>query len=122
MSSALGGSLLSLVLWLILGAGLVLPAFEDLVGWVLLYAARSLTLVRMVRSPRHAIAVTIVLSVAAHGVTARPLVARYVASLATRPMSRRRCNHLSGGEARRACSGVNSVNGTCEEAPHDEQP
>ena len=38
MSSALGGSLLSLVLWLILGAGFVLPAFEDLVGWVLLYA------------------------------------------------------------------------------------
>jgi NhaP-type Na+/H+ or K+/H+ antiporter len=124
----LGGSLLSLVLWFIFGAGFVLPAFEGLDWRVLLYAVSSLTVIRMVPvaiallgtgerrataafigwfGPRglasvvfallaveelgatdervldavHAIAVTIVLSVVAHGVTARPLAARYVAAL-----------------------------------------
>ncbi len=119
------GSLLSLVLWFIFGAGFVLPALEDLDARIAVYAVLSLTLVRMVPvaiafigagqdrattafvgwfGPRglasvvfallaleelggtdarvitalHVIAVTILLSVVAHGVTARPLAARYV--------------------------------------------
>ena len=128
----LGGSLLSLVLWFIFGAGFLLPAFEGLDWRVLVYAVCSLTVIRMVPvaiallgaretpataafigwfGPRglasvvfallaieelgatdervldavHAIAITIVLSVVAHGITARPLAGRYVASLAARP-------------------------------------
>ena len=119
------GSLLSLVLWFIFGAGFVLPALQDLDARVALYAVLSLTLVRMVpvaisfigagqdrattafvgwfgprglasvvfallaveelgnADPRvlsavHTIAITILLSVVAHGVTARPLAARYI--------------------------------------------
>jgi NhaP-type Na+/H+ or K+/H+ antiporter len=121
----LTGSLLSLALWFIVGAGFVLPAFEDLDGRVLLYAAASLTVIRMAPvaaamlgsgqrlattlfmgwfGPRglasavfgllaleelgagdpdvdlvlQTITVTIVLSIVAHGVTARPLTTRYV--------------------------------------------
>ena len=44
----LGGSLLSLVLWFVFGAGLVLPALEDLDVAVIVYAVCSLTVVRMV--------------------------------------------------------------------------
>ncbi len=44
----LAGSLLSLVLWFIFGAGFVLTAFEDLDWRIALYAAASLTVVRMV--------------------------------------------------------------------------
>jgi NhaP-type Na+/H+ or K+/H+ antiporter len=44
----LGGSLLSLVLWFVFGAGFVLPAFEHLDGRVVVYAICSLTVVRMV--------------------------------------------------------------------------
>jgi sodium/hydrogen antiporter len=44
----LAGSLLSLVLWFIFGAGFVLPAFEDLDVRIALYAIASLTVVRMV--------------------------------------------------------------------------
>ena len=47
-STELGGSLLSLVLWFIFGAGFVLPAFEDLDARIVLYAVGSLTVVRMV--------------------------------------------------------------------------
>jgi sodium/hydrogen antiporter len=119
------GSLLSLVLWFIFGAGFVLPAFDDLSVRIVLYALASLTVVRMVpvavallgsgqRRPTVAfvgwfgprglasvvfallaveelgytdarvvasvntIAVTIVFSIIAHGVTARPLATRYV--------------------------------------------
>jgi sodium/hydrogen antiporter len=43
----LGGSLLSLVLWFIFGAGFVLAAFEHLDGRVVAYAICSLTVVRM---------------------------------------------------------------------------
>ena len=124
----LAGSLLSLVLWFIFGAGFVLPAFEDLDVRIAVYAVISLTVVRMVpvaiallgsgqgratiafvgwfgprglasvvfallaveelgdADPRVAvavntIAVTIVLSVVAHGITARPLATRYVRAL-----------------------------------------
>jgi sodium/hydrogen antiporter len=119
------GSLLSLVLWFIFGAGFVLPAFDDLSVRIVLYAVASLTVVRMVpvavallgsgqrrptvafvgwfgprglasvvfallaveelgyTDPRvvasvNTIAVTIVFSIIAHGVTARPLATRYV--------------------------------------------
>jgi NhaP-type Na+/H+ or K+/H+ antiporter len=44
----LGGGLLSLVLWFVFGAGLVLPALEDLDAAVIAYAVCSLTVVRMV--------------------------------------------------------------------------
>ena len=121
----LAGSLFSLVLWFIFGAGFVLPAFEDLDARIVLYALGSLTVVRMVpvalallgsgqgratvafigwfgprglasvvfallaveelgnTDPRvetavNTIAVTIVFSIVAHGVTARPLATRYV--------------------------------------------
>ena len=121
----LAGSLLSLVLWFVFGAGFVLPAFEDLDARIVLYALGSLTVVRMVpvalallgsgqgrataafigwfgprglasvvfallaveelgnTDPRvetavNTIAVTIVFSIVAHGVTARPLATRYV--------------------------------------------
>jgi sodium/hydrogen antiporter len=121
----LAGSLLSLVLWFIFGAGFVVSAFEDLDFRVVVYAVASLTVVRMVPvaiallgsgqgrmtaafvgwfGPRglasvvfallaveelghtdsrveaavDTIAVTIVFSVVAHGVTARPLATRYV--------------------------------------------
>jgi NhaP-type Na+/H+ or K+/H+ antiporter len=121
----LAGTLLSLVLWFIFGAGFVLTAFEDLDVRIVLYAVASLTVVRMVpvalallgsgqdratiafvgwfgprglasvvfallaveelgdTDPRVAVAVntiaiTIVLSIIAHGVTARPLSTRYV--------------------------------------------
>jgi NhaP-type Na+/H+ or K+/H+ antiporter len=125
--TALGGDLLSLVLWFVFGAGFILPAFEDLTARTALYAIASLTVVRMVPvgiallgsgedrattvfvgwfGPRglasvvfallaieelggsgdarvavavHAIAITIVFSVVAHGITARPLAGRYVA-------------------------------------------
>ncbi len=43
----LAGSLLSLVLWFIFGAGFVLPAFEELDVRIALYAIASLTVVRM---------------------------------------------------------------------------
>ena len=123
----LTGSLFSLVLWFVFGAGFVLPAFEDLDTRIVLYAFGSLTVVRMVpvalallgagQGPRrrrrssagsaprpglrgvrparrrgarqhrppvetavHTIAVTIVFSIVAHGITARPLATRYVKS------------------------------------------
>ena len=44
----LAGSLLSLVLWFIFGAGFVIPAFEDLDVRIAVYAIASLTVVRMV--------------------------------------------------------------------------
>ena len=44
----LGGSLLSLVLWFVFGAGFVIPAFEHLDARVVVYALCSLTVVRMV--------------------------------------------------------------------------
>ena len=44
----LAGSLLSLVLWFIFGAGFVLPAFQDLDVRTAVYAIVSLTVVRMV--------------------------------------------------------------------------
>ena len=44
----LAGSLLSLVLWFIFGAGFVLPAFERLDLQIALYAVASLTVVRMI--------------------------------------------------------------------------
>jgi sodium/hydrogen antiporter len=130
----LTGSLLSLALWFIVGAGFVLPAFEDLDGRVLLYAVASLTVIRMAPvavamlgsgqglattlfmgwfGPRglasavfgllaleelgpgdpgvdvvlQTITVTIVLSIVAHGVTARPLTTRYVRATAA-PITR----------------------------------
>jgi sodium/hydrogen antiporter len=129
------GSLLSLALWFIFGAGLVLPVFQHLDGRTLLYAVISLTLVRMVpvaisligagqdratvafvgwfgprglasvvfallaveelgddnpqvRSVVNAIAATIMLSIVAHGITARPLARRYVAATAADPSAR----------------------------------
>jgi sodium/hydrogen antiporter len=42
------GSLLSLVLWFIFGAGFVLPAFQNLDVRIALYAVASLTVVRMI--------------------------------------------------------------------------
>jgi NhaP-type Na+/H+ or K+/H+ antiporter len=125
----LGGSLLSLVLWFVFGAGFVIPAFEHLDVRVVVYAVCSLTVVRMLpvaialigarqdratvafigwfgprglasvvfallaiedlgdSDPRvltavHAIAITILLSVLAHGLTGRPLAGRYLATLA----------------------------------------
>jgi NhaP-type Na+/H+ or K+/H+ antiporter len=125
----LGGSLLSLVLWFVFGAALVIPAFEDLDARVVVYAVGSLTVVRMVpvaiallgsaqeratvafigwfgprglasvvfallavedlgdNDPRvltavHTIAITIVLSVVAHGLSGRPLAGRYLAAIA----------------------------------------
>jgi NhaP-type Na+/H+ or K+/H+ antiporter len=124
----LGGSLLSLVLWFIFGAGFVLPAFQDLDARVVIYAVGSLTVVRMVpvaialvgagqeratvafigwfgprglasvvfallavedlgdSDPRvlaalHAIVITIVFSIVAHGLTARPLAGRYLRAI-----------------------------------------
>jgi sodium/hydrogen antiporter len=121
----LGGSLLSLVVWFVFGAGFVLPAFEHLDARMVLYAIASLSVVRMVpvaiallgsgqdrltvafvgwfgprglasvvfallaveglgdADPRvttmaNTITVTIVLSIVAHGITARPLTTRYV--------------------------------------------
>ena len=121
----LAGSLFSLVLWFVFGAGFVVPAFEDLDARIVLYALGSLTVVRMLpvalalvgsgqgsttaafigwfgprglasvvfallaieelgsADPRvetavNTIAVTIVFSIVAHGVTARPLATRYV--------------------------------------------
>ena len=121
----LAGSLLALVLWFVVGAGFVLPAFEDLDWRVALYAVASLTVVRMVPvaiamigagqsfattlfmgwfGPRglasavfgllaleelgvgdervelalQVITVTIVVSIVAHGVSARPLTTRFV--------------------------------------------
>ena len=44
----LTGSLLSLVLWFVFGAGFILPAFEGLDVRTLVYAIASLTVVRMV--------------------------------------------------------------------------
>ena len=125
------GSLLSLVLWFVFGAGFVLPAFEHLDVRTAVYAVASLTVVRMVpvaisllgsgsdrattafigwfgprglasvvfallaveelggADPRvivavDTIAVTIVFSIVAHGITARPLATRYIAALRTR--------------------------------------
>ena len=43
----LAGSLFSLVLWFVFGAGFVVPAFEDLDARIVLYALGSLTVVRM---------------------------------------------------------------------------
>ncbi len=124
----LAGSLLSLVLWFIFGAGFVITAFQQLDVRTALYAVLSLTLVRMVpvaialfgsgqdrstaafvgwfgprglasvvfallaveelgnTDPRvliavNTIAITIVFSVVAHGITARPLAARYLEAL-----------------------------------------
>ncbi len=121
----LTGGLLSLTLWFVFGAGFVVPAFELLDLRTAIYAALSLTLVRMVpvaisllgsgtdrptvlfvgwfgprglasvvfallavealggSDPRvgvaiDVIAITIVMSVVAHGLTARPLASRYV--------------------------------------------
>jgi sodium/hydrogen antiporter len=128
----LGGSLLSLVLWFIFGAGFVIPAFQDLDGRVVIYALCSLTVVRMIpvaisllgagqnratvmfigwfgprglasvvfallavedlgdSDPRvlaavHTIAITIVFSIVAHGLSARPLAGRYLAAIKPRP-------------------------------------
>jgi NhaP-type Na+/H+ or K+/H+ antiporter len=44
----LAGNLLSLVVWFIFGAAFVLPAFEHLELRVVIYAALSLTVIRMV--------------------------------------------------------------------------
>jgi NhaP-type Na+/H+ or K+/H+ antiporter len=44
----LGGSLLSLVLWFVFGAGFVIPAFQALDARILVYALCSLTVVRMI--------------------------------------------------------------------------
>lgn len=121
----INGGLLSLVLWFVFGAAFVLPAFEAASVRHVLYAACSLTVVRMVPvavsligagqgratvafigwfGPRglasivfallaveslgtddsrvvavaNTIAITIVFSVVAHGVTARPLATRYL--------------------------------------------
>ncbi len=144
------GSLLSLVLWFIFGAGFVLPAFENLDARIVVYAVLSLTLVRMVpvaisllgsgqdratiafvgwfgprglasvvfallaveelggTDPRvvtavDTIAVTILLSVVAHGITARPLAVRYVkgraAARLTGPVSLRRRHQPADGDA-----------------------
>jgi sodium/hydrogen antiporter len=123
----LAGSLMSLVLWFIFGAGFLIPAFEEADVRVVAYALASLTVVRMVpvvlaligagldrptvafvgwfgprglasvvfallafeelgdSDPRvdtvlNTIALTIVFSVVAHGITARPLSTRYVAA------------------------------------------
>jgi sodium/hydrogen antiporter len=131
----LTGSLLSLVLWFVFGAGFVLPAFERLDGRSVLYAVLSLTVVRMVpvaiallgsgrdrmttvflgwfgprglasavfallaveelgvADPRllvvlDAITLTIVLSIVAHGLTARPLATRYVQAIRSANLSR----------------------------------
>jgi NhaP-type Na+/H+ or K+/H+ antiporter len=125
----LTGTLLSLVLWFIFGAGFVVPAFEEIDLRTALYAILSLTVVRMLPvaisllgsgsdrrttafigwfGPRglasvvfallaveelgapegelaiavHTIAITIVCSVVAHGVTARPFASRYIETLA----------------------------------------
>jgi sodium/hydrogen antiporter len=127
----LGGSLLSLVMWFVFGAGFIIPAFEDLDARVVIYAVGSLTVVRMVPvaiallgagqdratvafigwfgprglasvvfallavedlgngDPRvlaavHAIVITIVFSIIAHGLTARPLAGRYLATIEAR--------------------------------------
>jgi NhaP-type Na+/H+ or K+/H+ antiporter len=129
----LAGSLLSLVLWFIFGAGFVLPAFQDLDLRIVVYAVASLTVVRMVpvalallgtgqrrataafvgwfgprglasvvfallaveelgesdprvRTAVNTIAVTIVFSIVAHGLTARPLSTRYLAVLDRSPV------------------------------------
>ena len=129
------GSLLSLALWFVFGAGLVLPVFQHLDGRTVLYAVTSLTLVRMVpvaisllgagldrptvafmgwfgprglasvvfallaveelgdddpqvRSVLNAIAATIMLSIVAHGITARPLARRYLAATSPVPGAR----------------------------------
>jgi NhaP-type Na+/H+ or K+/H+ antiporter len=121
------GSLLSLVLWFVFGAGFVLPAFQQLDGRTVAYAVLSLTVVRMVPvalallgtgtdrattafygwfgprglasvvfallafeelgggDPRvvvalDTIAITVVASVVAHGITSRPLATRLVRS------------------------------------------
>ncbi len=126
------GTLLSLALWFVFGAGFVLPAFEELDIRVGLYAIASLTVVRMVPvaivligsredratiafvgwfGPRglasvvfallaieelgdtdsrvltavHTIAITIALSIVAHGITARPLAGRYVRRIPEMP-------------------------------------
>jgi sodium/hydrogen antiporter len=136
----IGGSLLSLVLWFIFGAGFVIPAFQDLDVAIAVYAIGSLTVVRMLpvaialvgagqdrattafigwfgprglasvvfallaaedlggADPRvlaavHTIAITIVLSIVAHGLTARPLTRRYLATL----HARRRTTAAPGG-------------------------
>ena len=125
----LTGSLLSLVLWFIFGAGFVIPAFEEIDLRTALYAVLSLTVVRMLPvaisligsgcdrattafigwfgprglasvvfallaveelgAPRgeltiavNTIAITIVFSVLAHGVTARPFASRYLEAVA----------------------------------------
>jgi sodium/hydrogen antiporter len=122
----LGGSLLSIVLWFVFGAGFVLPVLEDLEPVMVVYAVASLTVIRMLPvavsligtgkdratvaflgwfgprglasvvfallaveelgegDPRvgvalNTVALTIVVSVVAHGVTARPFAARYAA-------------------------------------------
>jgi NhaP-type Na+/H+ or K+/H+ antiporter len=46
--TALTGSMFSLVLWFVFGAGFVLPAFQDIDVRMALYALASLTVVRMV--------------------------------------------------------------------------
>lgn len=121
----LAGSLLSLVLWFVFGAGFVLPAFQDLDAATVVYALGSLTVIRMVpvalalvgsgqegttaafigwfgprglasvvfallavetlgsADPRvvvavNTITVTVVFSIVAHGITARPLATRYI--------------------------------------------
>jgi len=126
------GSLSSLALWFVFGAGFLLPALERLDAVVVVYAVLSLTLVRMVpvaislvrsgqsratvafvgwfgprglasvvfallaveelgdADPRiltavDIIAVTILLSVIAHGVTSRPLAGRYIHALDRTP-------------------------------------
>src|SRR3954469_6440294 len=124
------GSLLSLVLWFVFGAGFILPTFENLDVRTVVYAIASLTVVRMVAvaialigsgqdrattafigwfgprglasvvfallaleqlggtDPRvstavRTIALTIALSIVAHGITARPLASRYLADTET---------------------------------------
>jgi NhaP-type Na+/H+ or K+/H+ antiporter len=124
--SDLGSELLSHVIWFVFGASFVLPSFEGIDLRIALYAAASLTVVRMVpvalclagsgesratalfigwfgprglasvifallaleelgaTDPRvdtalRTMGVVVVASVVAHGVTARPLAARYAA-------------------------------------------
>lgn len=126
----LAGVVLSLVLWFIFGAAFVVPAFEDLDVRMVIYAAISLTVIRMLpvaialvgsgqtwatigfvgwfgprglasvvfalltveelgaADPRVAtvlrtITVTIVFSIIAHGVSARPLTARFLRTART---------------------------------------
>jgi NhaP-type Na+/H+ or K+/H+ antiporter len=108
----LGGSLLSLVMWFVFGAGFVMPAFENLDARVVVYAGQDRATVAFIgwfgprglasvvfallavedlgnSDPRvlaavHAIVITIVFSIVAHGLTARPLAGRYLTAIEAR--------------------------------------